>query len=54
MKKRVLLLPLLLLFVILVTVTGTAVADNHEPDYWLDETTLPFDPVPSFEDSTRL
>ncbi len=53
MKKRVLLFPLLLLFVILVTVTGTAVADD-EPEYWLDETTLPFDPVPGFEDSIRM
>ena len=53
MKKRAFIIPLFLLIMILSSFTGTAAADL-ESEYWVDETTLPFDPVPGFEDSTRM
>lgn len=46
-------IPLFLLIVFLGAQTNTARADQQS-HYWVDETTLPFQPLPGYEDSTRL
>ena len=43
-----------LLFLLLVIAIPTTADAGPEPQYWVDESTLPFDPVPGFEDATRL
>lgn len=53
MKKWTFLIPLFLLIAVLGIQAETAVAGQQSP-YWVDEATLPFDPWPGFEDSTRL
>lgn len=44
----------LLLFVLLVIAIPTTASARAKPEYWVDESSLPFEPVPGFEDSTRL
>lgn len=53
MRKWVVVLCMMLLVSLVVAIPATVTAEP-KPEYWVDETTLPFDPVPGFEDSTRM
>lgn len=53
MRKFIVIVPFVLFLLVLIGLPATAVADQM-PQYWVDETTLPFDPWPGHEDSTRM